>query len=289
LKTAQAPEGKAMKILYCHGLEGSPAGRKATALRDAGHEVVAPPLSADDFAAAVRAARRALEESRPDVVVGSSRGGAVAMRLGPPAPLVLLAPAWRRCGVAPAVRRDTRVLHGIKDDVVPLADSIELEEGNGLPAENLVPLNDGHRLGSPLALAALLRAVAEAGGDAGHEAGRHNQIKVIRPYRWEGLWVFDDPAVGLDKEALVAGLPELIEEATARAGIEEPEKGFVALFSKDPFPTAQVYLEWVREEGGGNVYRWPETGQEGWLCPALFRYFERAPARLHVEVRPRSG
>lgn len=201
-------------------------------------------------------------------------------------PLVLLAPAWRRCRVEPSVRGDTRILHGIKDDIVPLADSIELESKNRLPAENLIPINDDHRLASPLALAALLDAVAHAAGYPAHaQSPRHGQIKVIRPYQWEGIWVFDDPAVGLDKEALVAGMPELIEMATAKAGIREPEKGFVALFSKDPFPNAQVCLEHVREEGGGNVYRWPEVDREGWLCPALFRYFDQAPERLYIEVR----
>jgi hypothetical protein len=277
-----------MKILFCHGLEGSPSGRKATALRDAGHEVVAPPLPKEDFPEAVRTARKALAESRPDVLVGSSRGGAVAMRVASAsaAPLVLLAPAWRRCGVEPSVRRDTRVLHGIKDDVVPLADSIELETRSNLPPENLIPVNDDHRLASPRALEALLHAVARAAGYSRHErTPRHTQIKAIRPYKWNGVWVFDDPAVGLDKEALVAGMPEMIETATAQAGIREPEKGFVALFSRDPFPGAQVYLEWVREEALGNVYRWPETGMEGWLCPALFRYFDEAPERLYVEVR----
>jgi hypothetical protein len=281
-----------MKILFCHGLEGSPTGRKATALRDGGLEVIAPLLSKDDFEAAVRVAWQALTQNKPDVLVGSSRGGAIAMQLGRGsiAPLVLLAPAWRRCGVEPAVRKDTRVLHGIKDDVVPLADSIELEQRNSLPPENLIPLNDDHRLSSPLALEAMLHAVARAAGYAGHSATpRHSQIKTIRPYKWEGVWVFDDPAVGLDKEALVAGMPELIEIATAKAGIRNPERGFVALFSKDPFPSAQVCLEWVREEGGGNVYRWPEAGREGWLCPALFRYFDHTPQRLYIEVRPASA
>ena len=270
-----------MKILYCHGLEGSPNGRKATALRDAGHEVVAPSLPRDDFEEAVRLARRALETHDFDAIIGSSRGGAIVMRIASAGstPLVLLAPAWRRCGVGPLLRNDTRILHGIKDDIVPLADSIELEQRNHLPAENLIPLNDDHRLASPLALAALRDALARAAGyPAPTATPRHSQIKVIRPYKWEGIWVFDDPAVGLDKEALVAGMPELIEIATAQAGIREPEKGFVALFSKDPFPTAQVCLERVREEGGGNVYRWPAVGREGWLCPALFRYFDQAPS-----------
>jgi hypothetical protein len=277
-----------MKILFCHGLEGSPTGRKATALRDAGHEVTAPVLPRDDFEQAVRVVSRALQEHRPDVLVGSSRGGAVAMRASSAssAPLVLLTPAWRPFGVEPVVRRDTRVLHGIKDDLVPLADSIELERRNDLPPENLVPVNDDHRLASPLALEALLQAVARSAGYASHDrVVRHNQIKVIRPYRWEGVWVFDDPAVGLDKEALVAGMPEMIEVATERAGIANPEDGFVVLFSQGPFPTAQVCLERVRQEWGGNVYRWPEVGLEGWLCPALFRYFDQAPQRLYVEVR----
>ena len=60
-----------MNILYLHGLEGSPHGRKATALRDAGHDVAAPLLPKDDFEGSVRAAGEALAGCRPDVVVGS--------------------------------------------------------------------------------------------------------------------------------------------------------------------------------------------------------------------------
>jgi hypothetical protein len=112
-----------------------------------------------------------------------------------------------------------------------------------------------------------------------------NAIYMIKPYRWNGLWVFDDPAVELDKEPFVGGMPELIEDATARAGIRHPEKGFLALFSATPFPGAAIRLEWVREEMGGNVYRWAEVGKEGWLCPALFRYFQTAPSTLFVQVQ----
>jgi len=111
-----------------------------------------------------------------------------------------------------------------------------------------------------------------------------NSIFVIKPYKWNGMWVFDDPAVGLTREPFVAGVPAMIERATA--DIPHADQGFLAVFSADYFPDAQVVLEWVRQEGGGNVYRWAETGQEGWLCPALFRYFEEAPAKLYVQVRP---
>jgi hypothetical protein len=33
------------------------------------------------------------------------------------------------------------------------------------------------------------------------------------------------------------------------------------------------------------VYRWPDKGMEGWLCPALLRYFSEAPAKLYVQVK----
>lgn len=32
-----------------------------------------------------------------------------------------------------------------------------------------------------------------------------NSIFFIKPYKWEGLWVFDDPAVDLVKEPFVGG------------------------------------------------------------------------------------
>jgi len=67
--------------------------------------------------------------------------------------------------------------------------------------------------------------------------------------------------------------------------LAQAEGGFLAVFSDSPFPGAHVILERVREEMGGNWYRRLETGQEGWLCPALFRYFAQAPARLYVQVK----
>jgi hypothetical protein len=48
------------------------------------------------------------------------------------------------------------------------------------------------------------------------------------------------------------------------------------------FPDAQITWERVREEGGGNVYRWAERDMEGWLCPALQRYFAEATEKLYI-------
>jgi putative methionine-R-sulfoxide reductase with GAF domain len=33
----------------------------------------------------------------------------------------------------------------------------------------------------------------------------NNSIFVIKPYKWEGMWVFDDPKLGLVKEPFVGG------------------------------------------------------------------------------------
>ena len=52
-----------------------------------------------------------------------------------------------------------------------------------------------------------------------------------------------------------------------------------------PFPTADIKLLWKRSEFGGNVYSWQEKNIEGWLCPALFKYFDKPPQELFVKVQ----
>lgn len=114
-----------------------------------------------------------------------------------------------------------------------------------------------------------------------------NQLFAIKPYRWEGLWVFDAPERGLVREPLVAGIPEMIEQATQQAGIANADQGFVALFSKDPFPGADIVLHWVRGGETGDYYAW--AGLEGWLCPALLKYFPTPPRTIYVQVRAAEG
>ena len=112
-----------------------------------------------------------------------------------------------------------------------------------------------------------------------------NSILVIVPYWYEGTWVFDDPAVGLQREPFVAGVPEMINYLVRN--IPEARKGFRLTFSADPFPGFQRELKWVRREVGGNWYRIEDPPMEGWLCPALFHYFARAPERIYVKTEPR--
>ena len=111
---------------------------------------------------------------------------------------------------------------------------------------------------------------------------RENALLIIAPYWFEGTWVFDDAAVGLTREPFVLGVPEMIDHLVK--GIPNARAGFRLLFSKAPFPGYQLELVWVREETGGNWYRTMDPPQEGWLCPALLRYFTCAPGTIYVRA-----
>ncbi len=154
-----------MKILYLHGWHSVPGGVKPTFLKSRGHELIEPALPDDDFAAAVRIAQAELESQSPDLVVGSSRGGAAAMNLSAGSvPLVLLCPAWKRWGSARVVKPGTLILHALADDVVPYSDTLELLEDSGLSAvASLITVGSEHRLADPESLEALSEAVGRFG------------------------------------------------------------------------------------------------------------------------------
>jgi hypothetical protein len=111
-----------------------------------------------------------------------------------------------------------------------------------------------------------------------------NALTVIEPYWWQGTWVFDDKAVGLDKEPFVKGVPAIIDELVK--DIPNAHKGFRLLFSTVQFPNYQLELVWLREEYGGNWYKTNNPTAEGWLCPALFRYYQAAPKTIYVAAEP---
>lgn len=153
-----------MKLLYLHGLGSGPDGYKPTWLRNQGCEVVAPQLVDDDFAASVEIARQSLAGESFDVVVGSSRGAAVALALDTGrTPRVVIAPAWRRLGVDPIDCGTTVILHSPHDELVPIADSRELAARWQLPADRLVEIGDRHTMSDAAALAALLDAIRRVG------------------------------------------------------------------------------------------------------------------------------
>jgi hypothetical protein len=100
------------------------------------------------------------------------------------------------------------------------------------------------------------------------------------------MWVFDDPSVGLSQEPFVSGADAMTDRVVA--DIPNAERGFTLVFAATPFPGHQHRLDWVRADGDGNWYRSADLEMEGWLCPALFRYFDEAPKHLYAQVKPRA-
>ncbi len=109
-----------------------------------------------------------------------------------------------------------------------------------------------------------------------------NQIFVIASYWHAGTWVFDDPARDLQQEPFVFGIPEMIDELVK--DIPNALQGFRLLFSTQPFPGFQKRATWVREEMEGNWYHTDDPPREGWLCPALFKFFDAAPREIYVKA-----
>ncbi len=160
-------------MLFLHGLESGPSGRKAQWLAEH-HGAVTPDLqttalvealtaggvqSPADFEAAaapcLAIAREALHDEKPQILVGSSFGGALAVALMREGlwrgPTLLLACASRRLLGDVKIPAGLRVVlvHGRNDDVVPLSDARWLAETAG-PGTLLWEVADDHRLGAQL-------------------------------------------------------------------------------------------------------------------------------------------
>jgi hypothetical protein len=153
-----------MKILFLHGWNSVPGGVKPTYLVQHGHKVINPKLPDDDFQQALQIAQAEFDKHQPQVIVGSSRGGPVAINSGE-ARLVLLCPAWKKYGTARTVKADTVILHSRADDVVPFADSEELVSNSGLPAWTLIEIGNDHRLADPESLETMLEACLDDDDD----------------------------------------------------------------------------------------------------------------------------
>ena len=118
-----------------------------------------------------------------------------------------------------------------------------------------------------------------------------NALMTLRPYKWGTMWVFDDAAVGLRKEPFVSGIPEILDDLLAENKINDPDNGYYLTFSATPFPGYQRVMDWTEAETGGNWYECENAAgehKEGWLCPALFKYYDNAPKKLYAKVESRA-
>jgi len=144
-----------LRVQFVHGLESGPGSAKALYL-DRRFDTVARAMDTSDFEASVGVQAEEIGAQEPDVLVGSSFGGAVALALLQrglyTGPTLLLCPAYRNFGVEGRIPEGLRVLvvHGTRDTVVPIEDSRALARTGSSGSVALVEVDDEHRLASLL-------------------------------------------------------------------------------------------------------------------------------------------
>ena len=147
-----------MRIVYLHGRMSSPNAKKCEFLRENGHEVFAPKLISHNWEQSVTAAREILEKVQPDLVIGSSRGGAVAMATNTTVPMVLICPAWGKYAPWSVCRGNSTILHSKSDRIVKYSDSELLSTGTGA---KLVEIGKDHRMNDESTMKMLLKVISE--------------------------------------------------------------------------------------------------------------------------------
>lgn len=150
LPTPRAGRNKP-RVQFIHGLEGSPKGAKARQIADA-FDAVTPAMETSNFEASVDAQSAALHDFRPDVLVGSSFGGAVAVALlrrelwrGP---TLLLAQAALHYDPRARLPGDVTVwlVHGTRDDLIDAGQSRRLASTGNPDRVRLLEVDDDHAL-----------------------------------------------------------------------------------------------------------------------------------------------
>ena len=150
-----------MKIVYLHGRMSSPNSYKSQVLEDAGHEVFAPALRSTDWEQSVNAANNMIADVEPDLVIGSSRGGAVAMATNTMVPMILICPAWSKYCPWGAARGSTVIIHAKSDRIVTMSDSELLSKVFGC---ELIEVGEDHLMNDDKAIDALLNLVEKYEG-----------------------------------------------------------------------------------------------------------------------------
>lgn len=110
-----------------------------------------------------------------------------------------------------------------------------------------------------------------------------NAMNVISPYKHNGLWVFDDAEKGLHREPFVAGADSIIDVAVK--DLPKAENGFNLVFSAHAFPGYHLRFDRGEAEADGYWYESRDLRMKGWLCPALFKYFDQAPQHIYAQFK----
>jgi hypothetical protein len=119
------------KILLLRGWFSSGSAKHGF-LNSLGFHVKNPILSDLSFKSAVNIAQQAADEFQPDLIIGASRGGAVAMNIESDCPMILMCPAYKFFGNKRHAK-DSFLIHSQNDDIIPYAHSVELASLSKLP------------------------------------------------------------------------------------------------------------------------------------------------------------
>ncbi|MBX7192896.1 MAG: hypothetical protein K1X94_12600 [Sandaracinaceae bacterium] len=160
-----------LRVHFIHGLESSPQGEKARFFAEH-FDATTPSMDTRDLEGAIRtqalAIQSAIDAGRgPDVVVGSSFGGAIAVALLARGlwrgPTLLLAQAAQKLGVIDPLPAGVHVtlVHGVDDAIVPIEDSRALARTGTLGLVTLEEVADEHRLSSLVSSGRLASLVRE--------------------------------------------------------------------------------------------------------------------------------
>lgn len=121
----------------------------------------------------------------------------------------------------------------------------------------------------------------------------------IEPYWQHNAWVFDDKRVGLLAEPLVGNINMMVDRMLIEKtkGAHSPESRAHALkihretpnfrltfTDTAPADNNALKLNLLRTDASGSDYYCSKYNLEGWLCPALFLYYPKAPKSIYATV-----
>jgi hypothetical protein len=155
-----------LRVQFAHGQDSSPQGAKARLLAEH-FDACTPAMDTADFEGCLAVHEEALRSFRPDVLVGSSFGGAVAVELlrralwrGPTLLLAQAALRWR-----PDARLPESVpvwlVHGTRDELIDPEESRRLAATGSPGFVRLLEVEDDHRLRASVESGRLVEWVRE--------------------------------------------------------------------------------------------------------------------------------